>query len=50
MPESPDFYRIASQSNAIDAGDPTSTTKIDIDGDVRPNGNGFDMGADEFKP
>jgi len=41
-----DFHLMAS-SPAIDAGTPVAVT-TDIDGDARPQGLGYDMGADEF--
>ena len=40
-------YHIISVSGAIDAGIDAEVTK-DIDGDIRPQGNGFDIGADEL--
>ena len=49
-PPAADFYRIGANSGAIDSGDPQSTVIPDIDGVVRPQGNGFDLGASEFKP
>ena len=47
-PESSD-YHLASGSAAIDAGVDAGVT-TDIDGDPRPIGAGYDIGADEFKP
>jgi hypothetical protein len=41
-------YHIALGSAAIDAGVNAGVT-IDIDGDTRPKGAGYDIGADEFK-
>ncbi len=41
-----DGYHLRIGSAALDAGIPTALTR-DIDGDPRPYGNGFDLGADE---
>ncbi len=40
-------YHLASGSAGLNVADPNSPTDEDIDGDARPNGGGFDMGADE---
>ena len=48
-PTNAHFYRLQSDSPAIDSADPTSTVSKDIDGDPRPAGHG-DMGADEYHP
>ena len=40
-------YHIGATSEAIDAGIDAGVV-LDIDGQVRPWGNGFDIGADEF--
>ena len=40
-------YHLSSGSPAIDAGVDTGVTR-DIDGEARPNGFGYDVGADEF--
>ena len=40
-------YHLSSESAAIDAGVNTAVL-IDIDGDPRPHGEGYDIGADEF--
>lgn len=49
----PDFgtdgYHLRPASAAIDAG-LDAGVYIDIDGDIRPQGAGFDLGADEFVP
>lgn len=42
-------FRLQAGSPAIDKADPASTLDVDIDGDVRPQGSGRDMGADEVK-
>ena len=44
-----DNYHLASGSPCIDAGTDVGVD-IDIDGDARPQGTGFDIGADEFVP
>lgn len=44
---SPDLH-INSGSPAIDAGTPVSGVNADYDGNSRPQGNGYDMGAYEF--
>ena len=41
-------YHIAPGSAAIDAGVDAGVT-VDIDGDTRPQGSGYDIGADEFR-
>ena len=43
-----DGYHLTSGSAAIDAGVGTGVT-TDIDGDARPQGAGYDIGADEFR-
>ena len=42
-----DGYHLTSSSAAIDAGVDAGVT-TDIDGDARPRGAGYDIGADEF--
>jgi hypothetical protein len=42
-------FHLQSSSPVIDKADPNSTLSIDIDGDPRPQGNGRDVGADEYK-
>ena len=42
-----DGYHLTADSMAVDEGVDSGVT-IDIDGDTRPLGNGFDLGADEF--
>jgi hypothetical protein len=42
-------FHLQAGSPAADQADPASTMDVDIDGDVRPQGNGRDMGADEAK-
>jgi hypothetical protein len=43
-----DYFRIQSDSAAVDGGDPASTMLLDIDGDARPQGSAPDIGADEL--
>ncbi|MCP4170986.1 MAG: DUF5123 domain-containing protein, partial [Fuerstiella sp.] len=43
-------YHLKSISPAIDQGTATDAPADDIDGDDRPDGTGYDMGADEFAP
>jgi hypothetical protein len=45
-----DNFHLSAASTAVNAGDPASTNLVDYDGDVRPNGTGFDIGADELRP
>jgi parallel beta-helix repeat protein len=54
--EDPLFYnlgagdlRIASNSSCIDAATSTGATSTDIDGTIRPQGNGYDIGAYEIR-
>jgi len=42
-----DDYHLRATSAARDAADPAATVRLDLDGDPRPLGNGFDIGADE---
>lgn len=39
---------LKTSSPVIGVGDPATTAMLDIDGEARPNGPGFDIGADEF--
>jgi hypothetical protein len=43
-------YHLTSGSPCIDKADPAATLDIDFDGDTRPQGSGFDIGADEYHP
>ncbi|MCG3196537.1 MAG: hypothetical protein GHCLOJNM_01013 [bacterium] len=46
--EASDNYRLTSTSPAKDAGSSTSAPTDDADGEPRPNGAGYDIGADEY--
>jgi hypothetical protein len=43
-------YHLTSMSPVIDGGTSAGAPVDDIDGDTRPIGSGYDMGADEFVP
>jgi hypothetical protein len=43
-------YHLMDSSCCIDAGTDVGAPNYDIDGDIRPQGDGYDMGADELKP
>jgi hypothetical protein len=43
-----DRYHLTAQSPAIDAGTEENAPAVDIDGEARPIGARYDMGADEF--
>lgn len=45
-----DSHHLSSDSPCIDQGTPLSQVDVDLDGDARPLGQGFDIGADEFVP
>ncbi len=45
-----DYHLTAASTPAIDQATADSTVKVDVDGDSRPQGNGYDIGADEYKP
>ncbi len=51
--ENPQFitggdYHLSASSPCIDMANPGNAPDIDIDGELRPQGNGYDIGADEF--
>lgn len=45
-----DDFHLSASSPCIDAGDPASTVTEDIEGNPRPAGSGYDMGAYEYQP
>ncbi len=45
-----DDYHLTRESPCIDSGTSEGAPNHDIDGDIRPMGNGFEMGSDEFIP
>ncbi len=40
-------YHIGAGSPCVNAGDPAASVGVDFDGDARPGGGGYDIGADE---
>jgi len=57
MMEDPQFidpvnrnYRLSAGSPVIDRGTPAGAPDDDLDGNHRPMGSGYDMGAYEFRP
>ena len=48
MDEVNENFHLLSTSPVIDAGNSVNTPPYDIDGDPRPLGNGYDIGADEY--
>ncbi len=42
-------YHLQGGSPCIDKGTSAGAPANDIDGDIRPQGTGYDMGSDEFK-
>ena len=42
-------WHLSTGSPAIDTGVSTSLAAVDFEGDARPTGSGFDIGADEAK-
>ncbi len=45
-----DDLHLSASSPCIDAGDPVTTLAEDIEGNPRPAGSGYDMGAYEHQP
>ena len=45
-----DELHLAPLAPCIDAGDPPSTLDADVEGNARPAGLGYDMGAYEYQP
>jgi hypothetical protein len=43
-------YHLVIDSPLLNAGSPTTTVQTDVEGDARPLGGGYDIGADEITP
>ncbi len=44
-----DYHLTTASTPAIDQATADATVKVDVDGDTRPQGNGYDIGADELR-
>ncbi len=49
VPTSEGDYHLQASSQALNSGTSVGAPDSDIDNDIRPNGTGYDMGADEIK-
>jgi hypothetical protein len=45
-----DYHLLTVCSPAVDAADPSFSVDTDIDAEERPDGDGYDIGADEYNP